>query len=188
MRVGAAERLPFADGSFDVVVAKHMLYHTDVRRALREAKRVLRQGGILLATTNAMGLWPLNRRCDRLAARLLKRPAPRVLAEFNLANGRRKIRSVFGNCSRPRLVRYTMVFREPDGLLEHFASRRGFWKPLPREREWQRVLAATRALLEREIARNGALREPHCSGALSARKADHGRRLARRGRGRGSCP
>ena len=48
-----AQDLPFDDGTFDVVVANHMLYHVpDPRRAAAEFARVLRPGGVLLAATN----------------------------------------------------------------------------------------------------------------------------------------
>jgi SAM-dependent methyltransferase len=48
-----AQDLPFADSSFDVVVANHMLYHVrEPARAAGEFARVLRQDGVLLAATN----------------------------------------------------------------------------------------------------------------------------------------
>jgi NAD(P)-dependent dehydrogenase (short-subunit alcohol dehydrogenase family)/SAM-dependent methyltransferase len=51
--VADAQELPFADGSFDVVIANHMLYHVPDRpRALREFRRVLAPGGRLVAATN----------------------------------------------------------------------------------------------------------------------------------------
>lgn len=47
-----AQDLPFADGSFDVVIANQMLYHVpDPARAVREMARVLRRGGVLMAST-----------------------------------------------------------------------------------------------------------------------------------------
>ena len=45
--------LPFADNDFDVVTAMHMLYHApDKDRAVAEIARVLKPGGLLIATTN----------------------------------------------------------------------------------------------------------------------------------------
>ncbi|HMN12649.1 MAG TPA: class I SAM-dependent methyltransferase [Bellilinea sp.] len=48
-----ARRLPFPAGTFDIVIANHMLYHVpDINLALAEIKRVLIPGGLLIATTN----------------------------------------------------------------------------------------------------------------------------------------
>ena len=45
-----SERLPFADGCFDVVFARAVLHHTrDLEAACRELFRVLKPGGLLLA-------------------------------------------------------------------------------------------------------------------------------------------
>ena len=53
-RQGDAQELPFADGTFDTVVAAWMLYHVpDVDRALAEFARVLVPGGALIAVTNS---------------------------------------------------------------------------------------------------------------------------------------
>jgi ubiquinone/menaquinone biosynthesis C-methylase UbiE len=50
------QALPFANGSFDVVVANHMLYHVpDPDRAVAEIARVLRDDGVALIATNGYG-------------------------------------------------------------------------------------------------------------------------------------
>lgn len=47
-------KLPFDDGELDVVISNHNLYRSkDLRRVLDEVKRVLRVGGIFIATTNS---------------------------------------------------------------------------------------------------------------------------------------
>src|SRR5688572_15067527 len=51
-----AVKLTFADASFDVVVAMHMLYHVpDPAVAIAEMHRVLRPGGRLVVSTNGAG-------------------------------------------------------------------------------------------------------------------------------------
>ncbi|MGG2463764.1 class I SAM-dependent methyltransferase [Streptomyces sp. RGM 3693] len=56
---GDAIALPFPDGEFDAVTARHMLYHvSDVPRALQEAGRVLRTGGRFVAVVNHADVTP----------------------------------------------------------------------------------------------------------------------------------
>lgn len=53
-QVGDVQALPFADGTFDTVVAAWMLYHVpDIERGLAEIARVLTAGGALIAVTNS---------------------------------------------------------------------------------------------------------------------------------------
>ncbi|NUP49728.1 MAG: class I SAM-dependent methyltransferase [Catenulispora sp.] len=56
---GDAHHLPFAAGSFDVVTARHMLYHLDDPvPAVAEAGRVLRPGGRFAAVVNRRAPYP----------------------------------------------------------------------------------------------------------------------------------
>lgn len=49
-----ASSIPFENNSFDLVIASYMLYHVpDVDSALVEISRVLRSGGVLIASTNS---------------------------------------------------------------------------------------------------------------------------------------
>jgi SAM-dependent methyltransferase len=50
---GVADRLPFAGGKFDAVLFLHVLHLVpDVQDALREARRVVRSGGVVIAGQN----------------------------------------------------------------------------------------------------------------------------------------
>ncbi|MFJ1796937.1 class I SAM-dependent methyltransferase [Kitasatospora griseola] len=52
--VADAQALPFADNSVDAVLALHMLYHVgDIAATIEELARVLRPGGVLIASTNS---------------------------------------------------------------------------------------------------------------------------------------
>ncbi len=51
--IADVDELPFADDSFDGVIANHMLFHIEERgQAFSQIHRVLRPGGLLVATTN----------------------------------------------------------------------------------------------------------------------------------------
>jgi ubiquinone/menaquinone biosynthesis C-methylase UbiE len=59
LRVGDAERLPFADGSFDTAVcALSLCTIPDPAAALREMRRVLVPGGRLLLLDHVVSTWP----------------------------------------------------------------------------------------------------------------------------------
>ena len=50
--------LPFSDATFDVVVLSEVIEHlVDTDRAVEEARRVLRPGGVLLVTTPNLASW-----------------------------------------------------------------------------------------------------------------------------------
>ncbi|WP_159593556.1 class I SAM-dependent methyltransferase [Chelativorans xinjiangense] len=55
-RQADAAALPFDDGSFDIVIGMHMLYHLpDPAVGIAEMYRVLKPGGFLAVTTNGVG-------------------------------------------------------------------------------------------------------------------------------------
>lgn len=53
---GKAEALPYADGAFDLVVARVTLAYTDIGASLREIHRVLRRGGTVWMTLHPLSL------------------------------------------------------------------------------------------------------------------------------------
>ncbi|MDE5053719.1 class I SAM-dependent methyltransferase [Niallia taxi] len=46
---GSIEKLPFPDGSFDIILVESVLIFTDIRHSLKELKRVLKPNGVVLA-------------------------------------------------------------------------------------------------------------------------------------------
>lgn len=49
------EDIPFPNQHFDLVLARHMLYHVDdIPQAVREVTRVIKPSGVFMATTNSM--------------------------------------------------------------------------------------------------------------------------------------
>lgn len=91
-----AQDIPFADGSFDAVIANMMLYHVpDIRRALLEIRRVLRPGGLFYAASyGEHGV--VEAVADMLDMRLEGNH------RFTLQNGGEQLRSVFSQVSCQR--------------------------------------------------------------------------------------
>jgi ubiquinone/menaquinone biosynthesis C-methylase UbiE len=79
--VADVESLPFQDGSFDLVMAHHMLYHaSDLIKAITEIKRVLANAGCVTITTNSCShmreLYELGQELDS------QFPADRIIDAF----------------------------------------------------------------------------------------------------------
>lgn len=109
-RVGDARQLEFADRSADVVLLLGPLYHlTDVgdrKRALAEARRVLKAGGWLFAAVISRWASAL----DGLNRDLLRDPAFASMMERDLAEGQHR-----NSTGRPDYFT-TAYFHRPDGI------------------------------------------------------------------------
>lgn len=87
--------LPFAEESFDTVIAMHMLYHVaDPAAAIAEMHRVLQPGGLLAVTTNGLDNM---RALYELATAFGGSPHDPVAAIFGYDEARRMMTAIFGN-------------------------------------------------------------------------------------------
>lgn len=105
-----AQHLPFCEGSFDVALAPHMLYHVpDRAAAAHEMRRVLREGGVAVAVTNGPGHLRALREIIEAAARI-STPGWEMVSPsthlFSLENGGDDLSVAFDEvvCVRPREV------------------------------------------------------------------------------------
>jgi SAM-dependent methyltransferase len=90
-----AAALPFEDGSFDAVIAMHMLYHlADPAVAIAEMSRVLKPGGVLAVTTNGVGNM---REIYALTTALGSLPVDPGGAAFGYEKAEAMMRAEFGN-------------------------------------------------------------------------------------------
>ncbi len=91
------QELPFADDSFDIVVANHMLYHVpDPDRAVGELARVLSPDGVLLASTNGYG--HMDSMKDAITD-VFGDHEDRLYEVFGIDTGERRLREHFGSIS-----------------------------------------------------------------------------------------
>ncbi len=165
-----AQRLPLRDGTFNCVIANHMLYHVpDRSRALHEIARVLTPGGCLIAST--VGDNHLKEIDKQLGAvgvsqELLGRSMSRT---FTLENGAAQLRSVFGEVT---LYRYAdaLEVTEIDPLMAYVRSMGSAHQMSAAS------LERVRAHFAAEIERHGAARISKDSGLFVARGAAIARR------------
>ncbi len=105
--------LPFADDSFDAVVAMWMLYHVpDLQQSLAEIRRVLRPDGILVAATNGD---------DHLADLLVDAGGSALLTQFSTENGAEALQSHFAEVRRTDLATRA-VFRGHAQAADYLAT------------------------------------------------------------------
>jgi len=174
--VGDVEELSFADKSFDMVMANHMLYHVpDIPRAIGELYRTLKKGGWLLATTNSRTtmeeLDSLHQRALGLSDRRLEHPAHR----FSLENGEQFLRRYFTEVTIHPFSD-SLEFTEAEPLLRYYASgliyldAKGRYNPgLPAE-EWNRRRQMMGDMVQKEIEERGKFVVSKVSGAFLAQK------------------
>jgi ubiquinone/menaquinone biosynthesis C-methylase UbiE len=121
-RVVDAQAIPFADESFDVVVANHMLYHVpDVSKALAEIRRVLKPGGRFYASTVGKAHLQENYELVRRFAPEAALGDARPTLAFLLENGSDQISQWFSDVT---LRRYedALVVTEPELLIAYILS------------------------------------------------------------------
>jgi SAM-dependent methyltransferase len=161
--------LPFASGSFELVVAAHVLYLVpDLRRSVRELARVLRPDGVLLATTNSVAIDPLLVRVHaRALARLGLPDTDTTDEDFTLENGADILRVGFDEIDTHRFEDSATF----DGLRDFLDTylTLGRYQTLPADVR-DAVLRTVERLATEELDRRGVLRSDVLMAAFVCRR------------------
>jgi SAM-dependent methyltransferase len=170
MLVADVQALPFADRSFDVTLAMHMLYHVPDRAvAIAELRRVLRPEGVALVLTNSRRhfaeLDDLLVECVAAATGVERAPV-RTFVTFTLENGEPELAEQFPSIEL-RTFTSELVVDEIGPVLDYARSMGAFMADDPGQlnfvlRELERRVAAI-------IAAEGAFRVTTESGCFVCR-------------------
>lgn len=171
-----AHTLPFPDGSFDVVMANHVLFHVaDRDQAIAEFRRVLKQDGMVLAATNSLHTMPEFQALMRRGLVLLSshgkgqmQPPPLPHHTFALENGTRQLAQQFF-----AVVRYdlpsSLIFPTLEPVMAFLESTRELREPyLPAEVAWDDLMMVMRDQIVTLINHFGELAITKLSGVLIA--------------------
>lgn len=157
-----AQSIPYPDGTFEVVIANHMLYHVPDRpKAISEIRRVLRTGGHLMATTVGEGHL---KQLDEWVRRFTHQDYDSFAVDlFTLENGMSQLMPYF---SKVELYRYedSLQVTEIDPLMAYIHS------SLRAKQFSESALKELQAELEARLKQDGMIFISKCSGLFEAVK------------------
>lgn len=144
-----AQSIPYADETFDIVIANHMLYHVPDRpKALAEIKRVLKKGGHLIAAT--VGETHQKEITAWLRQIWTDRDFSPFTQPFTLENGGEQLEPFFSSVSMSRYEDNLLV-TEVEPLIAYLRS------SIRASEISEEELANVKADLEKEIKQNGKI-------------------------------
>jgi ubiquinone/menaquinone biosynthesis C-methylase UbiE len=154
--VGSADHLPFADKSFDVILAFFMLYHMpNISKTLYEWRRILKDDGkVLISTASAE-----NRRKNKIFKKVAEdsigyAARSAISSSFNLENAEDQLRGIFTIADR-FIYEGTIKIEHADPYLRAYDSVRDMYDPIPSDLDWERARNLIKKEVEKEIAQNG---------------------------------
>ena len=174
--LGDAQKTTFPDDSFDVVMANHMLFHVaDIDATLEEFKRVLKPGGVIVASTDGANNMPelqvLLRRAILLLTQsgaLRLQPPVQPSSLFALENGASQLSRHFYGVMRYDLPgKFTFDQIEP--VIEYLNSSRPMLEPqLPEDVAWNDLTTIMKQQIGHLIDHLGEFTVSKFSGVLMA--------------------
>lgn len=166
-----AERIPFADRSFDVLLAPHMLYHVaDRTAAVHELRRVLVDGGTCVAVTNGEAN---HRELVDLLEDVVgngwrwRRPSD---TEFSLENGAAQLRAGFRSVERVDCPAGSVLVTDVDALGDYLHSvADSYEREVEPWTSWGAVVAECRRRVADVVEAEGGFRISGSVGAFVCR-------------------
>ncbi len=169
--VGDAQKLPFDDNYFDIIIAKHMLYHLeDINKGVSEFYRCLKPGGELIITLNS------------------EKNKPKLMHFEEMMCKKFKLKTIHGQeiVSTESIVNYLKNFKEinvtikkgiiklkdPEDFVKYFSTFRTNYEPIPSDENWFKVIEQVRSEINEEINKNGFFEETNIVGMITAKKLD----------------
>lgn len=161
-----AQSIPYPKECFDVVIARHMLYHVpDLNKALNEIRRVLKPCGIFYASTNGeTAMMELKRLVDEFDSNINFSPN-KLTGKFGLKNGEKLINEFFKQTSL-KLYEGRIVVNIPEpvvGYIKSINSQSKYFLESNREEEFYEYI-------KNQIRKNGSISITTLAGLFEAVK------------------
>jgi len=141
-----AQSIPYADETFEAVIANHMLYHVPDRpKAIAEIRRVLKPGGHFVATT--LGKSHMQKMSEWMKRASTDKSIEPFSLSFSLENGLEQLDSFF---SQVKLLRYKdhLQVTELEPIIAYLSS--GFQAAEVMKAEVEKIRQELQARLAKE--------------------------------------
>ena len=169
--VADVQALPFGDSTFDAAAALMMLYHVPDRpAAAAELRRVVRPGGVLVATTAAADNQPELRDIVEAAVGSGWRWSRPSASQFELEAGTEILGTAFESVEVVRAPERRISITDADAMAAYLASTADHYEHgLPTGVRWDDVVETVRSATARTVADDGAFVVTARLGALVCR-------------------
>lgn len=167
--IGTAENLPFEKESFDVIIAKHMIYHVpNMQKCVDEAYRCLKPSGKFIVTLNSGSTRPLLNKIiaeaskkaniDRLSheRRLTTETFPPLTKDFQNIEFKK-----FNN---------EIILEDPQIYIDYLDACRNLLNKVITDEEWMRLMKEAKIIIKNIIENEGKLVEYNSFGIFVCRK------------------
>ena len=151
----SADKLPFEDGSFDVILAFFMIYHMpDIDLALKEWRRVLKPNGKLLVAIGSEKNLVNRKRLTEPMKEKTGVTKKRFIDSVSFESAPKMLKKYF-LIKKKKLLEYNL--RIPDGslIIDAIESTKEFYEPKPKERIWKSCMSDIRDKVQNEINSKG---------------------------------
>ncbi|KXY41015.1 class I SAM-dependent methyltransferase [Bacillus cereus] len=120
---GDASKLPFETNCYDLIIARHMLYHVkDVEKTIQGFHKVICPSGTLLATTNSSVTLPrIVEMCNRMLDAFDLPKTTSSVTPFCLENGKEILQSVFPTVEET-VIHNALVFHHATPIVNYISS------------------------------------------------------------------
>ncbi|KIV68460.1 methyltransferase type 11 [Bacillus mycoides] len=122
-KLGDASKLPFEANYYDLIIARHMLYHMkDVEKTIQGFHKIIRPGGALLATTNSKVSMPrIVEMCNSMLDAFDLPKTSTAVAPFCLENGKEILQSIFSTVEET-IIHNALVFHHATPIVNYISS------------------------------------------------------------------
>ena len=121
-----AQDIPYDDGTFDVVIANHMLYHVDnIQKGLSEINRVLKPGGYFYCSTVGQNhMMEIRDIMYKFKSEKMDIKSSDITSRFNLENGLRMLEKWF-SCIEMNRYEDNLIVTEATPIIDYMFSMPG---------------------------------------------------------------